>query len=265
MTAPRKGLLLDFGGVISVTLFERHALSEETLGLPAGALTWRGPFAPEGDRLWADMIADKITEREYWARRAAEVGRCLGEDWDMLTLIRRTRGDDANRHVRPEAARVVRLAKAAGKRVGILSNELELFYGRDTMDRLDILKEIDSLVDATHTHILKPDPEAYALGCEALGLAPGEVVFVDDQPRNVDGARRAGLDAIQFDVTRPHASFAEAARRLGLDEPSGSPVLPSPAPMSVAAIAATASKPRAERPPSPAHPRPARSICSGSE
>ena len=47
MTAPvRKGLLLDFGGVISVTLFERHASSEETLGLAAGTLTWRGPLDP---------------------------------------------------------------------------------------------------------------------------------------------------------------------------------------------------------------------------
>lgn len=219
MIAPvRKGLLLDFGGVISVTLFERHALSEQALGLPAGTLTWRGPFDPEGDRLWADMIADRIAEREYWARRAAEVGRLFGEDWDMLTLIRRTRGDDANRHVRPEAVRVIRRARAAGTRVGILSNELELFYGRDTMDRLDILTQIDSLVDATHTHILKPDPRAYALGCDALGLAPGDVVFVDDQPRNVDGARRAGLDAVLFDVTRPAESFAEAARRLGLED-----------------------------------------------
>ena len=69
----RKGLLLDFGGVISVTLFERHALSEQVLGLRAGTLTWRGPFDPEGDRLWADMLADRIAERDYWARRASEV------------------------------------------------------------------------------------------------------------------------------------------------------------------------------------------------
>ena len=69
----------------------------------------------------------------------------------MLTLIRRTLGPDANRHIRPEAARTIRRAKAAGSRVGILSNELELFYGRDTMDRLDILKEMDLIVDATHT------------------------------------------------------------------------------------------------------------------
>jgi putative hydrolase of the HAD superfamily len=218
MTEFAKGLLLDFGGVISVTLFERHALSEQALGLPAGTLTWRGPFDPESDRLWADMLADRITERDYWSRRASEVGKLCGEDWDMLTLIRRTRGPDANRHVRPEAVRTIRRAKAAGKRVGILSNELELFYGRDTMDRLEILREMDSLIDATHTHILKPDPRAYALGCEALGLAPGEVVFVDDQPRNIEGARRAGLDAVQFDVTKPRLSFAEAEARLGLDE-----------------------------------------------
>ena len=220
MSAPvRKGLLLDFGGVISVTLFERHALSEAALRLPPGTLTWRGPFDPRGDTLWADMIADRIAEREYWARRAAEVGRLLGEDWDMLTLIRRTLGDEPNRHVRPEAVATVRKAKAAGRRVGILSNELELFYGRDTMDRLPILREMDSLVDATHTRVLKPDPRAYAMGCEALGLPPGEVVFVDDQKRNVVGARAAGLDAVLFDITAPAASYAEAERRLGLAGP----------------------------------------------
>jgi len=217
MSAPaRKGLLLDFGGVISVTLFERHALSEQALGLKAGTLTWRGPFAPGEDALWADMVAGRVTEREYWARRAAEVGRLLDEDWDMLTLIRRTLGEAPNRHVRPEALAAVRRAKAAGRRVGILSNELELFYGRDTMDRLDILREMDSLVDATHTKILKPDPRAYALGCEALGLPAEAFVFLDDQTRNVEGARRAGLDAVLFDVTDPAGSYAEAERRLGL-------------------------------------------------
>ena len=40
-------LVLDFGGVISKTLFETHALSEAALGLSAGSLTWRGPFEPE--------------------------------------------------------------------------------------------------------------------------------------------------------------------------------------------------------------------------
>jgi putative hydrolase of the HAD superfamily len=137
----------------------------------------------------------------------------------MLTLIRRTRGPDANRYIRPEAVRTIRRAKAAGSRVGILSNKLELFYGCDTMDRLDILKEMDSLIDATHTHILKPDPRAYELGCEALGLSASEVVFRDNQPRNIEGACRAGLETVQFNVTNPALSFAEAETRLGSERP----------------------------------------------
>ena len=213
-----KSLLLDFGGVISITLFERHGESEANIGLAPGTLTWRGPFDPAGDRLWADMLAGSISERDYWAIRAAEVGRLKGERWDMATLIRRASNPDPNAHVRPEALATVRRAKAAGARVGLLTNELELFHGREEMERLEILRLVDSVVDATHTRILKPDPRAYALGCEALGAAPGDVVFVDDQKRNVEGALAAGLEAVWFDVTRPAATYAEVERRLGLPE-----------------------------------------------
>ncbi len=113
---------------------------------------------------------------------------------------------------------IVSKTKAAGARVGILSNELELFYGRETIDNLDILKQMDCLIDATHTHILKPDPRAYALGVEAMGLPACEIVFVDDQARNIEGARKAGLAAVHFDVTRPGESFAEAELLLGLSD-----------------------------------------------
>jgi len=212
----KRGLLLDFGGVISITLFERHRLTERLLDLPEGALTWRGPFDPDSDALWRDMLADRISERDYWALRAKETGRRIGEDWDMLTMIQRTIGEDPNQHVRPELAALVARAKAASVRVGILSNELELFYGADTMRRLDILREMDSLVDATHTKILKPDPRAYALGCESLGVAPQATVFLDDQMRNIEGARRAGLTAVAFDVTKPAASVRVAEQALGL-------------------------------------------------
>ena len=110
----QRGLLLDFGGVISVTLFERHRLTERLLGLPPGSLAWRGPFDPAGDALWSDMLADRISERDYWAFRAKEVGRLVDEDWDMLTMIRRTIGDNPNLHVRLELVALVQRAKAGG-------------------------------------------------------------------------------------------------------------------------------------------------------
>ena len=51
MTHPDRALILDFGGVISRTLFETHDLTEAALGLPSGTLTWRGPFDPATDPL----------------------------------------------------------------------------------------------------------------------------------------------------------------------------------------------------------------------
>jgi putative hydrolase of the HAD superfamily len=220
MTTPH-ALVLDFGGVISRTMFETHALSEAALGLPAGTLTWQGPFAPEGDALWRAMQADEISERDYWLTRTREVGRLLGEDWDrMETLVQRARGADVDAVIRPEAVAAIEAARAAGCRLAILSNELDLFYGAGFRDRLPLLQHFDVMVDATYTHILKPDPRAYQAVLDELGLPASACVFVDDQQRNVDGGVRAGLHTVHFDVMRPAASFGRALDLLGVARPA---------------------------------------------
>lgn len=213
----RRGLVLDFGGVVTRTLFETHADTERALGLAPGTLRWRGPFAPASDPLWREMQAGRISERDYWRQRAREVGALLGEKWDrMETLVQRARGNDPDRVVRPETAALVHAAKAAGVKLAILSNELDLFYGRALRERLTLLRLFDLIVDATYTGILKPDPRAYASCVEQLGLAASDCVFVDDQPRNVDGARAAGMATVTFDVLDPARSAREAAALLGL-------------------------------------------------
>lgn len=209
--ASRQALVLDFGGVISRTLFETHDLSEVALGLPPGTLTWRGPFDPASDPLWQAMQADEISEREYWLRRTQEVGRLLGEEWtEMQTLVQRARGADVSAVIRPEAVAAIEQAKARGHRLAVLSNELDLFYGADFRQRLPLLDRFDVIVDATYTGILKPDPRAYAMCSDALGVAGEDCVFVDDQMRNIVGARQQGWQTVAFDVTRPAHSYQQA-------------------------------------------------------
>ncbi|MDZ7920517.1 HAD-IA family hydrolase [Rhodoferax sp.] len=210
-------LVLDFGGVISRMLFETHDLTERALGLTPGTLTWRGPFDPSTDPLWQDMQADKLSERDYWMTRTREVGRLVGEDWDsMETFVQRARGADVEAVIRPEAIETIHMAKAAGKRLAILSNELDLFYGADFRSRLSLLEDFELIVDATYTGILKPDARAYMAVTEQLGLPASECVFVDDQKRNADGGMKAGMQVVHFDVLEPVASFAKAKELLGL-------------------------------------------------
>jgi len=167
-----KGLLLDFGSVISKSLFERHQVTEEALGLEKGTLNWVGPFDPEGDELWMSMQRDEITERQYWGTRAKQIGELLGyKNWTMLDLLRGMGGEtDYSKVLRPQALKTIDMVKAAGLKVGILRNEIELFTGKAFVDNLPFNDKLDSFYDATHSNILKPDPRAYAGAMENLDL-----------------------------------------------------------------------------------------------
>ena len=219
MTTSGRALILDFGGVISRTLFETHDLTEAALGLPPDTLTWRGPFDPASDPLWQDMQADRISERDYWRLRTAEVALLTGQRWtQMADFVRAARGADPDAVIRPEFRTAIARARAAGIRLAILSNELDLFYGEDFRDRLPFLADFDVIVDATHTGVLKPEPAAYRLCLDQLGLPAQACVFVDDQQRNIAGAQAVGLPTVHFDVAQPARSYTRALHLLGLSK-----------------------------------------------
>ncbi len=212
-----QALVLDFGGVITRTMFETHAMTEQALGLAPGTLKWRGPFDPDNDALWRAMQAGEISERDYWLERTRQTGRLVGEDWDrMEQFIVAARSGNAMKIARPEALDAIALVKRSGQKLAILSNELDLFYGSDFRGKLPFLRQFDLIVDATHTNVLKPDPRAYAFVTDGLGLPAGACIFVDDQFTNIDGARRAGMKTVHFDVRNPAAGYGEALALLGL-------------------------------------------------
>ena len=211
-------LVLDFGGVISKTLFETHALSEAALGLSAGSLTWRGPFEPDTDPLWRSMQAGEISERDYWMQRTQEVGRHVGQDWqEMRQFVQAARGADVDAVLRPEALATINAAHSAGKRLAILSNELDLFYGSDFRERIAIIEQFELVVDATYSGILKPDLRAYQFVTDGLGVDAASCVFVDDQMKNIRGGEAAGMQCVWFDVRQPQKSYNQALELLGLE------------------------------------------------
>lgn len=218
MTPPdQRALILDFGGVVTRTLFETHDLTERALALAPGSLTWRGPFDTATDPLWVQMQAGEISERDYWMIRTREVGALVGKDWStMQQFVQAARGAEPELVLRPEARDAILAAKAAGIRLAILSNELDLFYGVDFRKRFPLIDLFDVIIDATYTQILKPDPRAYTACLEALKLPAAACVFVDDQLKNVNGALALHIPTVHFDVTAPAASYAKALALLGL-------------------------------------------------
>ena len=196
-------LVLDFGGVISKTLFDTHALSEAALGL-----------AP-----WPAMQAGDMAERDCRALRMAGTGALAGETWtDFPQFIARVRGADPAAVIWPEAPDAIGWARSEGHCLAVLSKELDLFHGKDFRAKLPFLADFDLIVDATHTGILKPDPRAFGFITEGPGLPASHCVFVDDQKKNLKGAEAVGMPFVHFDVTRPDEGRAKALGMLQGDK-----------------------------------------------
>ncbi len=211
-----KSLLLDFGGVCLLTPFELHRHTEKAYGLEPGTLNWYGPLDPDSDPMWKLWQAGAMTEREYWARRAAEIGAMVGRPGiDVKTLFDPVYDLPEDVVLRPEMVRLADEARRRGVKVGLLTNDLHDFQTAEWIARMTFLARLNVIVDGSHTKILKPDLRAYELGVQAMNSAAGQIVFVDDQRRNVDAANTAGLLGVWFSPADPVGSVARVRVALG--------------------------------------------------
>lgn len=209
-----RGLLLDIGGVVIRTPFELLDAAEREAGLPVGTLGARGPFDEAGDPEFAEVAAGTRTERAYWQLRAQRAAPHLGIEPTTRALMLRLFDLPFDALLRPETTALATRARRAGHPVGFLTNDLADFHGDEWLRTMPILAGGERLVDGSLTGYLKPHQRAYRLGAEALGLPPEQVIFVDDQPTNIQGAARYGLRPVWFDVCAPQASTDVAWKEL---------------------------------------------------
>jgi putative hydrolase of the HAD superfamily len=210
------GLLLDIGGVVhrtSMYLAGRLAEADPRL---RPVLERIGGLGTERDELWQRLLSRQVSEREYWAQRAAEFGAAAGETWDTRALITRLYDRPERDYLCAETIDLMNDTKAAGLRLGALTNDLAAFHGPGWVERQEHLKLFDIIVDASLTGVLKPDPRAFASAAEALGLPAEQIVFLDDMPWNVEGAVAAGLAAVRVPWDNPAPAIDTARELLGL-------------------------------------------------
>ena len=207
-----KHLLFDFGGPMLLSPFELRERAAASLGVAAvefGA----GPFDRAADAAWAARERGEITERDYWTQEAARF------ELDIVGYMHHFYDPPGDDLVRPEAERLLDDARAAGRRVGLLTNDLTAFHGPGWHDGMAVLAKFDPLIDLSATGYLKPDPHAYEVAIAAMGVPADEIVFLDDHHDNVAGAAAAGIESIWFDITDPLGSLART--RAALDLPGG--------------------------------------------
>lgn len=103
--------------------------------------------------------------------------------------------------------------RAAGVPTGILSNLGDAMEA-GIRARFPWLDEFTHCTFSHRLGIAKPDAAIYRHAADGLGVPPQSILFIDDRPENVAGARAVGMAAIQYSG---HGAFVTELREAGLD------------------------------------------------
>jgi putative hydrolase of the HAD superfamily len=178
-------LLVDYGGVISL---------DQPRGMLSEMASLAGLEVPEFvERYWRHRPAyDRgIAPRTYWAAVLE------AEPSDDGLLDRLVALDLASwSRLNPDTLEVLGAAHERGSSLSLLSNA-----PHDLADMLSdhpALANFEHLLFSSRLGAVKPGRAVFDASLQAIGRRPDEVVFIDDRPENVQGARRVGLRGVLF-------------------------------------------------------------------
>ena len=191
----RRGLLVDFGGVLTSDLFASLEAFCVRRGLRRTAVLDLMAGDPAGRALFHDVETGAIGQPAFDAGLAALLGLPTGAAGagdvpgitaDLLADLR------LNRPLLDAVAAIRR----AGVPVGVLSNS----WGTRPYDpyaAADLPSLADVVVISHEVGLRKPDPAIYRLAAERLGLPPAACAFVDDVAANLAPAEALGMAAVR--------------------------------------------------------------------
>jgi putative hydrolase of the HAD superfamily len=179
-----KGLLTDFGGVLTTNVFDSFKAFCEAEGLPSDTIKRTFRENPAALAELRSLERGDLTVAEFEPRFAPYLGITQTE-----CLVERLFAG-----VGPDEAMIeaVRRAHDAGIRTGVISNS----WGGTSYDVADWRELFDAIVISGEVGLHKPGPEIFELALSEIGLPASECVFIDDLKENIAGAGAVGITGI---------------------------------------------------------------------
>jgi putative hydrolase of the HAD superfamily len=203
-----EAVVFDWGGVLAGNVSTGFADLEERLGVAEGSmpgLLGMQPTATDPGNLWHQRELGRATALE-WAQWYADRVSAAGGPAIPVDLLVASEGNRFSIEPNTEIVDLVRRLSSTGYRLGLCTNN---FMEVGDAWRAQLPMEVfDAVVVSCEIGLRKPDPAMYEFVTNALGVAPGSTVLLDDFEGNIDGARAVGWHAIL--VGSDHAAVIAA-------------------------------------------------------
>lgn len=171
-----KVVLFDFYGVFMPDTYNAW--------LEANGLKREGIFT----RLINDLDRSTISEEDFFAELSRAVGRKVAR-----TEIRK--GD-----AQPDT-KIVEVVRELKRHytIGLFSNASKEL--RTKLETLGLIRLFDTVIISSEIGHAKPSDEAFDIAVQKLGVEPSQILFIDDNPRNIEAARRHTLQVVHHTTT----------------------------------------------------------------
>jgi glucose-1-phosphatase len=181
-------IILDLGRVLVPFDFARgYARMSQRTGLPPDDIRSRIVASGLVHRLESGQIRDDDFVHQITALLGVAMSfEEFSEFWSSIFLPETLIPEDWVRQLRTRY------------RMVLLSNTNGIHYAM-LRAAYPILQHFDAYVLSHEVGAMKPDPKIYAAALAVAQARPEECFFTDDVLEYVEGARRAGIDAVQFE------------------------------------------------------------------
>jgi epoxide hydrolase-like predicted phosphatase len=203
----RKGLLIDWGGVLTTNLFASFHSYCLRAQIEPQTLLGRFKSDPAARELLIALETGGLEEESFELQFAALL------EVEPAGLI-----DGLFAGVAPDEAMLeaVRRAHRAGIRTALVSNSWGVHrYPHELFDEL-----FDGVVISAEERIRKPSRRMYELGAERAGVPAEACVYVDDLPFNLTPAAELGMAVVHHTSAETTIPELERLLEVTLREPS---------------------------------------------
>ncbi|HWD65334.1 MAG TPA: HAD family phosphatase [Solirubrobacteraceae bacterium] len=191
-----RGVISDFGGVLTSPLLDAFSSIQESSGISVEDLG-KAMFALAG-RLGVNPLIEletgRMTETDFLEALGVQLSQQLGRHVQMEGF-----GEAYFESLSPNLPMIeyMRELRDRGYRMAICTNNVREWEQR-WRSMLPVDEIFDVVVDSAFIGSRKPEPEIYQVTLERLRIPAAACLFIDDVEVNCDGARQAGMRAVQF-------------------------------------------------------------------
>ena len=203
-----RGVISDFGGVLTSPLLEAFAALQGPDGVPLDALgrAMAATAKAQGAHPLFELEKGHISEADFLSDLQRGLEDELGRPVELSSL-----GQAFFENLEPndEMFAFYGELRDRGMRMALLTNNVREWepLWRSMLPVDDVFEVV---VDSGFVGMRKPEPEIYELTLERIGLPADACVFVDDQDLNCEAARELGMAAVHFRTTEQAIAKLEA-------------------------------------------------------